>query len=291
MTESPEAQRLVALGNELSEAGRKQDAEGAYRAATQADPDWSVAWYNLGLLCKYQSRWSESLAFNQRAALLDPEDEASWWNLGIAATALGDWSEARRAWKACGIELTGADGPPHGDFGLTPIRLDPEGSGEVVWARRFDPARARLASVPLPNSSFHYGDIVLHDGAAEGYRMVNDRQRPVFNVLALLERSEFHTFTVQLATTNPEVINQLENIAAELGGAAENWGTSTFNICRECSLGLPHAHDNEANVPAHPHCGVAARDAAHLKQILDRWLDTTAGADLVRWPDAPGNIA
>ncbi len=88
MTPLSEAKRLVELGIELSDAGRKQDAEGAYRAAVQAYPDWSVPWYNLGLLCKYQLRWTESLTCNQRAAQLDPADQASWWNLGIAATAL-----------------------------------------------------------------------------------------------------------------------------------------------------------------------------------------------------------
>src|SRR5262245_16274074 len=105
MNSESEAQRLVELGNELSDAGRHEDAERAYRAAATADPTWSVPFYNLGLRCKYQSRWVESLEFNRRAAELNPDDQASWWNLGIAATAVGDWAEARRAWRACGIKL------------------------------------------------------------------------------------------------------------------------------------------------------------------------------------------
>jgi hypothetical protein len=131
MTDS-NADRLVVLGNELSDAGRASDAEAAYLAATKADPNWSVPWYNLGLLCKYQKRWKECLALNQRAANLNPDDVDAWWNLGIAATALGEWKEARRAWHACGIHLPEGDGPPNADYGLTPLRLDPDGQLAAV---------------------------------------------------------------------------------------------------------------------------------------------------------------
>ena len=48
-----EAARLLELGNELLDSGRDFDAEGAYMAASKADPEWSVPLYNLGLICKY----------------------------------------------------------------------------------------------------------------------------------------------------------------------------------------------------------------------------------------------
>ncbi|MGH7469706.1 MAG: tetratricopeptide repeat protein [Longimicrobiales bacterium] len=289
MTDSAEAERLVQLGIELSDVGRSADAEGAYRAAARADPEWSVPWYNLGLLCKCQGRWAESLDFNQRAALLDPEHQANWWNLAIAATALGNWLEARRAWSGCGIQLPPGAGPPDGDYGLTPLRLDADGVGEVVWGRRIDPARARLQSVPLPGSPFRWADLVLHDGAPEGFRLLHGKQLPVFNVLMRLEPSSFKTFVVRLGTTDASAIERLEQVATELGGAAENWGTSTNILCRECSLGVPHAHPEHKGTPAHPHCGIAARDAQHAKQILDHWAQTTPDADLGHWALAPGN--
>jgi hypothetical protein len=125
----------MSLAYDLSNSNRKADAEGALLEVTKLAPDWSVPWYELGLLCKYQRRWRESLDHNSRAADLDPVDEASWWNMGIAATAAGEWTEARRAWTACGIQLPGEDGPPEVDYGLVPVRLDPDGAGEVVWAR------------------------------------------------------------------------------------------------------------------------------------------------------------
>lgn len=286
MAHVSEAERLVALGNELADAGRPSDAEAAYLAAARADPGWSVPWYDLGLLCKYQGRWKESLEFNRRATERDPGDEASWWNLGIAATALADWAQARRAWRACGIQLPAGEGPPEADLGPTPVRLDPDGEGEVVWASRMDPARARLLNVPLPASSFRWGDIVLHDGAAEGYRMLRGTRLSVFNVLARLERSTAPTYVVVLGTTDAAAIDALEQIATELGGAAEHWGATTNILCRKCSLGLPHDHSKRPRTPAHPHCGVAARDATHLRQILDAWLAGTPRAAVVRWERA-----
>lgn len=294
MNDPSEAVRLMELAHELSSEGRLADAEGAFRAATEASPEWSVPWYELGLLCKYQGRWAESLEFNRRAAELEPTDEASWWNLGIAATAVGDWPEARRAWAECGIELPPGEGPPQANFGLVPIRLDPDERGEVVWAHRIDPARARIRSVPLPGSPYRFDDLVLHDGAAEGYRMLKKRKVPVFNVLERLEPSEFVTFIVKLGSVDgsadsvdPASVGRLAEIAHELGGAAEDWGTSTRILCRECSLGLPHEHDDRPGEQAHPHCGVAARDEGHAQTILERWLAATPGADLLDWgPDS-----
>ena len=94
------AEALNQRGNEQSDRGWLPEAEASYRRAAEADPEWSVPWYNLGLLCKNQGRWEESLEYNHRATDLAVEDRDAWWNLGIAATALGRWSEARQAWIA-----------------------------------------------------------------------------------------------------------------------------------------------------------------------------------------------
>lgn len=283
MTEPTEAARLVAKGLALEESGDVAGAEAAYGAAAAHSPSWSVPYYNLGLVCKYQRRWTESLAFNQRAAQLHPQDEAAWWNLGIAASALGNWSEARRAWAACGIQVPAGAGAPDCNFGQTPLRLDPHGNAEVVWAHRIDPARATLISIPLPSSPYHWGDIVLHDGAPEGSRVVDGREYPVFDVLDLLERSAFLTYVVELATSDEHAIRDLEDCAAEMDAAAEHWAQSTRTLCRDCSLGTPHEHRDTDLSPAHPHCGIAARDAQHVERIVQAWLARQPRADLIRW--------
>ena len=286
-----EAEQLVAEGAELNDAGDALGAERLYRAAAAADPQWAVPFYNLGLLCKYQGRWPESLTFNQRAAALAPDDEASWWNLGIAATALGDWSEARRAWTACDITPPPGDGPPRFDWGHTPVRLDPLGHAEVVWAQRLDPARARIISIPLPWSRHNFGDIVLNDGAPEGHRISNGVEYPVFNVLALLEPSKHQKFVVELETADPASVEALEDIAYDLGGAVEDWGVSTNILCAQCSRGTPHEHSNAPAAPAHPHCGLAALDRGQAQAILGRWLDEHPQADLIRWYVADATTA
>ena len=274
-------------GMALRDAGDVLGAENAYRAAMAAAPGWPAPIYNLGLLCKYERRWQDSFEYNRRAAELQPDDEASWWNLGIAATALENWTEARRAWTACGIDVPVGTGPPEFDWGRTPVRLNPDRDGEVVWARRIDPARARILNVPLPMSRFRWGDIVLNDGAVEGERIVNGRAYPVFNVLERVELSPFRTFFVELATADPEALAALETCAEKRGGAAEDWGSCTSLLCRDCSYGRPHQHTNGAGHAAHPHCGLAARDHAQAEAIISEWLACAPTADLTVWYEAP----
>ena len=287
MSDLHPAVALNEQGMQLRDAGDIAGAEAAYRAAIAAAPDWSAPIYNLALLCKYECRWPESLELNQQAAALAPDDEASWWNLGIAATALSNWAEARRAWTACGIDVPPGDGQPAFEWGRTPVRLNPDTDGEVVWAKRLDPALAQIMNVPLPTSGFRWGDVVLTDGAVEGERVVDGRAFPVFNVLQLWRRSESRTFIIELAAADAAALAALEQCAEERGGAAEDWGTCTSILCRECSYGRPHQHHDGAANPAHPHCGLAARDHAHASEIIDAWLSTTPSADLIVWYEAP----
>lgn len=284
------AEQLNNDGMELRANGDVTGAEAAYQTAAAAAPQWSAPIYNLGLLYKYEGRWQESLACNQHAAVLAPDDEASWWNLGIAATALSDWKEARRAWKACGIDVPPGDGPPEFNWGLTPIRLDPNGDAEVVWARRLDPARAQIVSVPLPSSPFHWGDLMLTDGAEEGQRIVDGRVYTVFNALQLLVPSGFRTFIIELATAHAGALEAFETGAASHGGAAEDWGTFTSILCEECSRGLPHDHPAGTSSPAHPHWGLAARNHEHANEIISQWLANTPGANLTVWYEAPSSL-
>jgi tetratricopeptide (TPR) repeat protein len=264
------AERLNERGSELSANGSFAKAEAAYRAAAEARPKWSVPWYNLGLMHKYQGNWEASLECNLRSAELAPSDTASWWNAGIAATALGRWDVARRAWLKCEVHVPPGEGPIEMELGSVPIRL---AEGEVVWCRRIDPARAILISVPLPSSGHRWGDLVLHDGAANGYRMLGDRQVPVFDVLECLQPSAFGTFIAELEADDSD-LELLSSIAEDLGGAAEDWSTNTRILCKECSEGVVgHRHETDDHTtPAHPRCGIAARDEPHAQEILSAWL-------------------
>ena len=158
------ASRANERGRELARVGRAREAIQEYERARRLDPTWSMPAYNLGLIYKYSGDWERSLQFNERATELDRDDQAGWWNLGIAATALGRWDLARSAWRGAGLEVPDGDGPLDYPCGRTPIRLNPETDGEVVWSQRLDPARAEIRSIPLADSGFRFADVVLNDG-------------------------------------------------------------------------------------------------------------------------------
>jgi hypothetical protein len=266
------ASRYNEKANELKDAGQIAEAIVYYKKAIQAAPAWSAPWYNLGLIYKYEHNWTEALRCSRRAAELDPRDEAAWWNLGIAATALNDWPEARRAWQAYGVKLPAGEGPIEENLGLTPIRLNPSGGGEVVWCRRIDPARAIIESIPFAESGHRYGDLLLHDGAPNGYRQVQGREVPVFDELEILLPSEFGTYTVTIDFASADELEQLSAAFNDRGLAAENWEANTRVICRACSEGRPfdeqHQHD-EAEMNQVASSGVCLAIAAVSERLVN----------------------
>ena len=62
-------------------------------------------------------------------------------------------------WRRLGLDIEEGDAPIEDNFGITPVRLNPDDRGEVVWARRIDPVRARIENVPYPESGFRRGDV------------------------------------------------------------------------------------------------------------------------------------
>lgn len=264
--------------SELKDEGNIAEAIVYYEKAIEAGPDWSVPWYNLGLLYKYEHNWAESLRCNRRAAELDPRDGDTWWNLGIAATALNNWPEARRAWQSFGINIPAGEGPIEDNYGLTPIRINPKGEGEVIWCRRIDPARAIIESIPFAESGHRYSDLLLHDGAPNGYRLLEGREVPVFDELEILLPSEFGTYAVTLDHASTEEIERLSAVFDERGLAAENWQANTRILCRACSEGRPfdanHRHDQAETeqFSASSVClAVAAVSGKQINSLLLEW--------------------
>lgn len=271
------ARKLHEQGEALSGQGRDDEAIEKYHAAIELDPESEASFYNLGLIYKYRNNWTESFKYNQKAYELDPGDEAARWNLGIAATALRDWGTARRAWLDNGIELDEGEGPIQCDFGLTPVRLNPDDNAEVVWARRIDPARAKIVSVPLPESGFCAGDIVLNDGAPVGYRKYGDSERPVFNVLELFTASGLSTFKAVIRVAEQADIDQLDAMLSDKDMIMEDWTTNFRILCKACSEGRPHDdhdhHQTEEWAPEHS-LGIAAGSLDAIEEVLQGWADS-----------------
>lgn len=253
-----------------------------------AAPDVPDYHYMQGLVCKYLRDWPMSLQHNLRSlALRADADEASRWNAAIAATALGDWGEARRQWADCGIAIPDGDGAIDANFGVASFRVNAWDRGETLFGRRIDPVRARLINVPLPDSGYRYGDVVLHDGAATGQRRFHQSMVPVLNVLERLETSEFQTFAVFVSCPQREDLNAL--VEARMPGIAfiEDWTESIAHYCLRCSYGAPHrrsegAHDVEKRTDWWPerNLGIAAQSRHSVTRLTERWRANGVGRRL-----------
>lgn len=279
-------------GQHALEVARDFDrAERWFARAAAWAPGWSAPWFNRGLAAKWQRRWAQALACNHEALARDPNWSPAWWNLGIAATALGDWAEARRAWTAYGIALPPGDGEPRLDLGRTPIRLDPQGRGEVVWCDRIDPARAIIRNVPLPGSGYRYGDLLLHDGVPSGERRLHGAIVSVYDSIERLQSSNSATFAVTLIAPDRTALTSLFSQAAQHDLGLEDWGTLRC-LCRACSQGpvgaVPDEDEDDADPVPIPFTfdapiplSAAAPDRPTLEALLHAWQADHPGGRVV----------
>jgi hypothetical protein len=258
--------RANARGGKQLDKGDSGGAIEHYRKAIALDPSWDAPHFNLGVLYKYAGKWEASLEANLRATELAPDASAAWWNLGIAATALGRWDLARKAWRGAGVPVPDGEGPLDWPCGSHPIRLNPGREGETVWSERLDPARARLTNIPL--ADYCYGDVVLHDGAAAGYRELDGRQVPVFDCLALLEPSPLSTWCVEIELDRAMLSDDTDAAFRELGSLADARGLA--------------AEDWTARpAPPGPHrIAIAAHTRGEVNDLLDDWRPGRFGAGL-----------
>jgi hypothetical protein len=258
------------------EAGRLQEAQQLYARLVGLSPESPSFHYRLGLTDKYLQQWASSLAHSLRAISLGGTHQPSSWNAGIAATALGDWPQARKQWRACGIRLSDGEGPVSEDFGVVGLRLNPWSGSETVFARRIDPARARIANVPLPASGHRHGDIVLHDGVQVGERSYLGHNVPVFNELQRLQASPNPTFTVFVSCESDAEIEALQGMATPGVALVEDWTKGLRNTCLRCTYNLPHQHRRHAADHAddwNPDrtLGIAAGSAGDVRVRLMAW--------------------
>jgi tetratricopeptide (TPR) repeat protein len=274
------AELLNERGRQTSDAGNNHRAIWYYDLASRLEPKWSVPWYNRGLIAKYNCQWAESLRCNQRAHELDTEDEAACWNLGIAATALSDWSEARRAWKACGIKIADDQGEVKMPTVTACVRLNPNNEGEVVWGERIDPARTVILNVPLPESKHRFRDVILNDGAQNGTRLTDGVEVPVFDELAIWQKSQYSTFEANLSVPNETAERKLHEACVEREIGIEDWSTIRW-LCAQCSRGNPAPHDCKSGQSdgTRRTFGLAAQSHEQLAGALRDWADSAEGTD------------
>jgi hypothetical protein len=121
--------------------------------------------------------------------------------------------------------------------------------------------------------------VVLHDGAAVGYRLNSGGQEvPVFNVLELFEPSRFSTYEASVEVDGPEDIEALTQACDQAGIAFEHWTASIRNLCKACSEGRPHqGHDHEMSESdaweRMRRVGFAAQGSDPLTAVLKGWAE------------------
>jgi len=286
-TAAPRTADPQVLADQAASAFDRGDLEAARRCYTALlqEHESAEAHYMLALACKYRGEWQAALQHNLRSLeLRNDTDEPTAWNAAIAATALGDWTQARRLWARCGVEVPAGDGPIHGNFGIASVRLNAWGDSETLFARRIDPVRARLINVPLPESGYRYGDIVLHDGTATGTRQAGAATVPVFNALARLEVSVFRTCTAFVGCASPEDADALTGACGPGIGHIEDWTRSISHYCLRCSAGLPHEDDDDEACEAADEqwdtlrtFGIAAQSPRAVEKLLRDWKADGSG--------------
>jgi tetratricopeptide (TPR) repeat protein len=275
-------------GRACADAGDLDGALSWYQQSLDTAPEYEPAWFNAGLVHKQRRDWEQAMRCNQRAAELSTgePDEPAWWNLGIAATALRRWEIARESWRRYGITIPDGDGELALDFGSAPVRLDPEGAGEVVWGRRIDPARVVVLNVPTPPSGHRWGDIVLHDGAPNGERRLGDQVYAVFDELERWQPSEIPTLEVQVTVEDAAGGDALAEIFDAAGFAAQDWTGTVRILCRRCSQGQPHAHPPNEVGPERTF-GLAA-PLGEAVGLLREWAVSGSGTRAYSEPVAVG---
>ena len=285
----------------------REDDRELYKRAQQAweTEDWPVAaelwerlarrypdipaaeawWYNAALAQKFLRNWAKAYELGREAAARAERgtEDPAFWNLGIAATIMEDWATARDAWRGYGLSIPDGAGEIELDWGITPIRLI-TGGGEVVWAVRLCPARARVLSVPTPESGRRFGEVVVHDGAPNGERTVNGQVYSVFDELLLWRASDLPTSTVEVVAATPEDVRALAELFDQHGYGAEP-ASAVRLICACCSAG------SVSQNPDHETAGgqrvYVAAPADRIPALMDAWC--AAAPDRRRWtgPVAP----
>lgn len=251
--------------------GQLTTASQLFAKLVQYCPDRPYYHYMQGLVAKNRGDWQLCLNANLKAIELwqaqgQTDLDAERWNAGIGATALHDWATARQLWADCGIDVGQGNGEIIGNFGQAVVRLNAWDNGECVYGTRIDPVRMQIDNVPFPQSSYQFGDIVLHDGSPTGTRQ--NGQVSVFNAFGLWQRSPYLTFTVFLECDDDE-LDELLSMGRERDIWGENWSKTVQFICLKCSYGdVNHSHqvaEKEQGV------GFATKSRDELDKLLQDW--------------------
>ncbi len=226
------AEQLYRLVVEYDRRGDVYNAVKLCKRLARLAPDWSVPFAFLSRTYRSRTEWKPTLHYCLKAVEHNAFDENLWETLGIAATALGEWETARYAWNQLGFHFKPSAEALHLDLGIVPVRLNPSTQPEIVAARRIDPVRASIESIPQPSSGRRYKDLILVENrpnptGASGQFFMQSKKLPIHDELQLLKSSQWHTFSVLLYTPSQADVDTLANLCLEADLGFDNWSNAT----------------------------------------------------------------
>jgi Flp pilus assembly protein TadD len=101
---SAATQRAFDEARRALRAGRTDDAERAFRALTQSNPELAGPHANLGVIYREAGKLDQSIAELERASKVSPRQPVVWNQLGISYRHAGQFAKARQAYERA-IEL------------------------------------------------------------------------------------------------------------------------------------------------------------------------------------------
>ena len=249
------------LGNALRFCGPAKDAEAqeAFTAAIELDPERGEWWYDAGLLDKWRGRFDEGYAANEQAKMRLGPQRPVLWNLAICATALGKSEEAVEAWEQIGVSarLDHSRDMPY-VAGLPPLfvrvlsrtpstdatsRLPDKAVGfELVWVAPLSPCHGVVQSPTFRDAPIDYGDLVLWDGApVAAHRTTTGDTVPVFPLLEILRPGDERRLPFVALERQAGASDGLEEALPE-GVRVFVQQERVETQCAACEAGVPHEH-------------------------------------------------
>lgn len=273
-----QAEQLYRQVVEYDQKGDVYNAVKLCKRLAKLAPDWSAPFAFLGRIYRSRNEWRQTLHYCMKAAEHTPFDDLLWETIGLAATALGDWALAKYAWHQLGLQVGPLDGSGLPDLGIIPVRLNPTDMPEVVAARRIDPVRAEVDSIPQPSSGRRYKDLLLVEKRANGRLFLQQKGLPVFDEIQVLKQSAWQTYCLVLFTETQSDVDILANICRSYGIGFDNWSNAARFL-------QPNLHKNVAEYfdqsifgkVAHDSflVAVAARQPKSIGQALEAWRVVT----------------
>lgn len=275
------AEQLYRLVVEYDRRGDVYNAVKLCKRLARLAPDWSVPFAFLSRTYRSRMEWKPTLHYCLQAVEHNAFDENLWETLGIAATALGEWETARYAWNQLGFHFKPSAEALYLDLGIVPVRLNPTSQPEVVAARRIDPVRAVIESIPQPSSGRRYKDLVLVENRTANQLYQHSKKLPIHDELQLLKSSNWNTFSVLLYTPSSTDVDTLANLCLSANLGFDNWSNATRffqpNLHRNVAAYFDQAIfgkvEREVFLVA-----LAAKQVQEVERVMEAWRVITLRA-------------